>query len=168
MQELNNISKHIFELLHEHDCVIIPDFGGFVANYLPARLDELNNRVFPPSKHLLFNKNLINNDGLLAHRISSEEGVSYESALEKLAAYAKALEETKGIKIDRTGIIWLKAHTRSKSKKKGVYQGKGWQIRVVDDIDNNFELFKMIYKLYSLENPTVEPIYNSYPTTIKL
>ena len=86
----------------------------------------------------------------------------------QLASYAKALEEAKGIKIDRTGIIWLKAHTRSASKKKGVYQGKGWQIKVIDDINKNFELFKMIYELYKLENPTTEPIYNSYPTTLKL
>ncbi len=86
----------------------------------------------------------------------------------QLAAYAKALEETKGIKIERTGIIWLKAHTRSNSKKKGVYQGKGWQIRQVDKIEENFELFNMIYKLYSLENPTIEPIYNCYPTTLKI
>ena len=86
----------------------------------------------------------------------------------QLSAYAKGLEEAKGIKIERTGIVWLKANTRSDSKKKGVYQGKGWQIKVVDDIEKNFELFKMIYKLYSLENPTTEPIYNSYPTTIKL
>jgi len=86
----------------------------------------------------------------------------------QLAAYAKALEETKGIKIDRTGIIWLKANTRSASKKKGVYQGKGWQIKVIDEIDYNFDLFQTIYKLYSLENPTVQPIYNSYPTTLKI
>lgn len=86
----------------------------------------------------------------------------------QLASYAKALEESKGIKIDRTGIIWLKAHTRSASKKKGVYQGSGWQVRIVDDIDKNFELFKMIYELYKLENPVTEPIYNSYPTTLKL
>ncbi len=86
----------------------------------------------------------------------------------QLASYAKALEESKGIKIDRTGIIWLKAHTRSASKKKGVYQGKGWQVRVIDDIEKNFNLFKLIYELYTLENPTTEPIYNSYPTTLKL
>ena len=86
----------------------------------------------------------------------------------QLAAYAKALEETKGIKIERSGIIWLKAHSRGPSKKEGVYQGKGWKIKVVDEIDYNFDLFKTIYKLYNLENPTVEPIYNSYPTTIKL
>lgn len=86
----------------------------------------------------------------------------------QLASYAKALGECKGVNIERTGIIWLKANTRSASKKEGVYQGNGWQIKVIDEIDHNFELFQMIYKLYSLENPTTEPIYNSYPTTLKL
>jgi len=86
----------------------------------------------------------------------------------QLSAYAKAIEEAKGIKIDRTGIIWLKAHTRSSSKKEGTYQGKGWQIKVIDDIDKNFELFKQIYNFYKLDHPTTEPIYNSYPTTLKL
>ena len=38
----------------------------------------------------------------------------------------------------------------------------------LDEIEYNFDLFKTIYKLYSLENPKVEPIYNSYPTTLKL
>ena len=86
----------------------------------------------------------------------------------QLAAYAKAIEETKNIKIDRTGIIWLKASTRSASKKKGIYQGKGWQIKNIDEIDYNFDLFQTIYKLYLLENPNTQPIYKSYPTTLKL
>ena len=86
----------------------------------------------------------------------------------QLASYAKALEESKGIKIQRTGIIWLKAHSRGPSKQKNVIQGKGWKVLQIDEIEENFELFKMIYKLYSLENPNTEPIYNSYPTTIKL
>jgi len=86
----------------------------------------------------------------------------------QLSAYAKGLEEAKGIKIQRTGIIWLKAHSRGPSKQKNVIQGKGWKVLQVDEIEENFELFKMIYKLYSLENPNTEPIYNSYPTTLKL
>jgi hypothetical protein len=86
----------------------------------------------------------------------------------QLAAYAKAIEEVKGIKIDRTGIIWLKASTRSSSKKTGSYQGKGWQIKVIDNIDYNFDLFQTIYKLYTLDNPTTKPIYNNYPTSLKL
>tara|TARA_B110000037_G_scaffold222947_1_gene300798 strand:- start:5452 stop:6234 length:783 start_codon:yes stop_codon:yes gene_type:complete len=86
----------------------------------------------------------------------------------QLAAYAKAIEEQKGIKIDRTGIIWLKASTRKTSAKDGVMQGKGWQVKVIDNIDENFRLFKLIYELYSLENKDVIPKYKTYPTSIKL
>ena len=86
----------------------------------------------------------------------------------QLAAYAKGMEEVRNQKIDRTGIIWLKASSRGPSKQKGVYQGKGWKIKVVDEIEKNFDLFQTIYKLYKLDNPTTEPIYQSYPTTIKI
>jgi len=86
----------------------------------------------------------------------------------QLASYATALEESKGIKIDRTGIVWLKAHSRGPAKNGKTMQGKGWKVLEIDEIEKNFELFEMIYKLYSLENPTVEPIYNSYPTTLKI
>ena len=86
----------------------------------------------------------------------------------QLAAYAKAWEEMFGQKIDRTGILWLKSSKRGPSKKEGMYQGKGWEVKQIDDIDENFELFKTIYSLYKLDNPTTEPIYNSYPTKVKL
>jgi hypothetical protein len=39
---------------------------------------------------------------------------------------------------------------------------------VIDEIEKNFELFKLIYRLYEIENPTTEPKFTSYPTTIKL
>jgi hypothetical protein len=86
----------------------------------------------------------------------------------QLASYAKGLEESRGIKIDRTAVLWLKAHSRGPSKQKNVIQGKGWKLLQIDEIDKNFELFKLIYKLYALENPNTEPIYNKYPTTIKV
>ena len=86
----------------------------------------------------------------------------------QLAAYAKAWEEMFGQKIERTGILWLKSSKRSAAKKDGVYQGNGWEIKQIDKIDENFELFQTIYSLYKLDNPTTEPIYNSYPTRIKL
>ena len=86
----------------------------------------------------------------------------------QLASYAKGLEESRGIKIDRTAILWLKAQSRGPSKQKKVIQGKGWKLLQIDEIDKNFEWFKLIYRLYELENPNTEPIYNSYPTTLKL
>ena len=86
----------------------------------------------------------------------------------QLASYAKGLEESRGIKIERTGILWLKAQSRGPSKQKKVIQGKGWKLLQIDEIEKNFELFKLIYRLYELENPNTEPIYNSYPTTVKV
>lgn len=86
----------------------------------------------------------------------------------QLAAYAVAMEECKGIKIDRTGIIWLKSSKRKESNKDGVYQGKGWEVKVVDNIEENFELFKLIYRLYRLDYPETKPIYKEYKTTLKL
>ena len=86
----------------------------------------------------------------------------------QLAAYAKALKETRNLEIQRTGVVWLKSSKRQTSNKPGVYQGKGWEIKIVDEIEYNFDLFQTVYKLYKLENPTTEPIYSSYPTTISL
>jgi len=86
----------------------------------------------------------------------------------QLAAYAKGLEESKGIKVERTGIIWLKAHSRGPSKQKNVIQGKGWKLLQIDDIETNFELFNSIYNLYRLDHPTTEPIYYKYPTKLKI
>lgn len=86
----------------------------------------------------------------------------------QLAAYAKSLKEHKGIEIQRTGILWLKSTKRSESKKAGEYFGKGWELKPVDEIEKNFELFKLIQKLYELENPVTAPVYSTYPTTIKL
>ena len=74
------ISKYIKDLLFVHDCVILPGFGGFVANYVPARIDENQNLVFPPSKAIGFNRNLIKNDGLLINRVAEAENLSYAEA----------------------------------------------------------------------------------------
>ena len=71
------IRNCIAELLSEHDCVIIPGFGGFIGNYAPARIDPVHHTFHPPSKQLLFNVNLRHNDGLLATRVSKELSISY-------------------------------------------------------------------------------------------
>ncbi len=112
---MSNISKHIYELLFEHDCVIIPGFGGFVANYLPAHFEDSTNQIYPPSKHLLFNKNLINNDGLLAHRISAEDTVSYDVALKKLSDFSDqiklALTNDKRYELQGIGVLFVKENS---------------------------------------------------------
>ncbi len=75
-----DISSYISELLFEHDCVIIPNFGGFICNYKPADIHPVLNTVSPPSKAISFNKNLQSNDGLLVNHISNTLGISFGAA----------------------------------------------------------------------------------------
>ena len=70
----------------------------------------------------------------------------------QLSAYATAWNETHDEKITRTGILWVKANTRGEGKGTKI-QGKGWELKVISDIDTNFEMFMNIYKIYKLENP---------------
>jgi len=75
-----DIGHCIPDLLAGHDCVIIPGFGGFIGNYSPAQIDPVHHAFRPPSKKLLFNVNLKQNDGLLATCVSNHYGASYEDA----------------------------------------------------------------------------------------
>lgn len=83
---MNNIDPIIKELLVLHDCVIFPGLGGFVAQYASSSISDNNLTFKPPFKQILFNKNLTNNDGLLANSISKEWGISYEESVEKLSS----------------------------------------------------------------------------------
>jgi len=76
-----NLSKYIAELLVKNNCVIVPNFGGFIANYNPAVIDELRHKIYPPSKRVLFNSNLLSNDGLLANYVSTQISKTYSESL---------------------------------------------------------------------------------------
>ena len=84
--------EYISDLLYLHDCVIIPDFGGFICNYTGAYIDETNGTICPPAKEILFNRNLTHNDGLLAGWIAARENIPYEKATQVLALFADDLK----------------------------------------------------------------------------
>lgn len=92
----------------------------------------------------------------------------YKSYDLQTAAYAKAWEEMGKGKIDRTGILWLKSKKRGEDPKGKTIQGKGWELKPIDDVENNYKLFQSVYDIYKIDNPKVEPIYNRFPTTVKL
>jgi hypothetical protein len=85
----------------------------------------------------------------------------------QLAAYVKAWNETHEQKIEEAGVIWLKSSKRS--LKEGKLQGNGWEIiQGNKTIDEYFNMFKNIYEIYITENPDQKPLFESYPTSIKL
>ena len=106
-----NINKHISDLLCEHNCVIIPDFGGFVANYESAFIDSRTNHMFAPKKSIVFNRSLKNNDGLLINEIAVGEGLTFKQAKKELDKYVLNLNESlslhKKVFIDEVGTLLL-------------------------------------------------------------
>jgi len=92
-----DVSKYIKELLFIHDCVILPGFGGFVANYKPANIDDNLNVGFPPSKAIGFNRNLSKDDGLLINRLAESENLNYSEAKKSVQFFAEDI----GVRIQR-------------------------------------------------------------------
>ena len=106
------INQYIKELLLLNDCVIIPEFGGFVANYKPASIE--NNQFFPPAKEIAFNNKLISNDGLLINYISDCEGINYFDAKQKLESFVEEtqlnLERSRNVYFEGVGYLHYDSH----------------------------------------------------------
>ena len=72
------IIKEIIELLHDNDCVILPNFGAFILKNKSAYIKD--DEFFPPSKFVSFNQMLSENDGLLYKYISKTKNITYDKA----------------------------------------------------------------------------------------
>lgn len=105
----NTIDTYISELLFLHDCVIIPNLGGFVGNNKSAILNESSGTIYPPSKEILFNKNLTTNDGLLISHIAIKESIRSNQAKELAEEYVKNINEKlkkiRTFRIEKVGLL---------------------------------------------------------------
>ena len=84
------MDHHLCDLLYEHDCVIVPGLGGFLASYQGASVHPVSHIITPPSRRIAFNVFLKQNDGLLANHVASDDGISYSEAVQKIERYAEA------------------------------------------------------------------------------
>ena len=103
------MEQSLIDLLYLHDCVVIPDFGGFVARRVSARLEE---GVFhPPTKQIVFNSYLKTQDGLLANHIAQKNNCTYERAneiiLNKVTQWLEDLQNGDTVDIKNVGTIVL-------------------------------------------------------------
>ncbi|MBL7953349.1 MAG: SPOR domain-containing protein [Flavobacteriales bacterium] len=107
------LERDLHDLLFEHDCVIVPGWGGFLAQYRPARLDQARHVIHPPSKDVGFNRHLLRNDGLLTDRIAKRDEVGFASANSiiegEVAAWRAALDSTGRLELPRIGIFYRDA-----------------------------------------------------------
>lgn len=91
---MESIVKHIDALLLQHDCVVVPKLGGFIAMYTSATLSASQNVATPPKKSFVFNRFLLHNDGLLAHEISAANTISYVEAVALLEQHVATIKST--------------------------------------------------------------------------
>ena len=80
-----SLAKHIELLLLDHDCVIVPELGTFIANHASACYNEDDDSLFlPPYRNICFNPNLVTNDGLLAQSYMNAYDASYPEAYKQM------------------------------------------------------------------------------------
>lgn len=78
------LEKHIETLLLDNDCVIIPNFGGFMAHPVHAHYEEQDQLYYPPLRTIGFNPQLTINDSLLAQSYVDVYDISYPEALRRI------------------------------------------------------------------------------------
>ena len=103
------LSTHIRTLLRDHDCVIIPDFGGLIADYAPARIHPVRHTLAPPAKRVAFNQSLTRNDGLLVDALSVKLNLSTAQARqmvrEAVARMQQELETNQRTELPGIGVF---------------------------------------------------------------
>lgn len=113
MLHYNQITNLIAELLFKHDCVIVPNFGGFVARSYHSNFNKGSNLLYPQSKHILFNKNLIHNDGLLVYALSQQNNMSVVDATKQLEDFKDYIQSLLSVKkrfeLTNIGLLYIDA-----------------------------------------------------------
>lgn len=112
---MKSVEELIGELLLRHNCVIVPSFGGFVAKQMSARIDFEHGTMLPPSKSLLFNRQLVNNDGLLINELAQANELTFDQASiqvrHKISGWNELLKQGGRIEIDKVGHLFYDAES---------------------------------------------------------
>ena len=102
-------NNHIYPLLKEYNCVVIPNFGSFVCRNISAKFSENHTQLLPPNKEIVFNKNLKENDGVLIKSISDLRNISYSESEKKINSWVKKINKKinsgKSISFQNIGLL---------------------------------------------------------------
>lgn len=79
-----SLARHIEILLLEHDCVVIPGFGGFITKAEEAKFLEQEWQMMPPYRTVRFNQALQANDGLLVQSYMNIYDASFPAAQKQM------------------------------------------------------------------------------------
>lgn len=98
------------QLLNRYECVILPDFGGFIVRDSPCNFNASKDRIKPATKHIFFNPHLTANDGLLYNEIQTAKACTYTEAVEwyqsVIAEYKQVIEDAGSRKFGELGTFF--------------------------------------------------------------
>ena len=109
------LANYISDLLYRYECVIVPNFGGFISNKIGAKINESSHTFYPPSKQITFNNHLNISDGLLVNYIASSENISFGKATSVIASSVASWKtdlKTKSLEIGSIGVLTLNEHNQ--------------------------------------------------------
>ncbi len=87
------LQRHIEILLLSNECVVVPDFGGFMTHEVSAQYDEEEQMFLPPLRTLGFNPQLCMNDSVLAQSYVEAYDISYPEALRRIEHEVRQIKE---------------------------------------------------------------------------
>ncbi len=106
-----NIEKYIESLLYRYNCLIIPDFGGFLMQPISAQFNPVSYEFIPPAKKLKFNAQLKSDDGLLIHYVMRAEGISFEASgvliQHMVSSWKNKLKKGRTVILENIGLFCL-------------------------------------------------------------
>lgn len=76
--------EHIEYLMLSNDCIVVPGFGAFIAQYTSSNNCAQNSTFTSPKRSISFNASINHNDGLLANSIAKKALIPYAEALKQI------------------------------------------------------------------------------------
>ncbi len=97
-------------LLNRFECVILPDFGGFIVRDSPCNFNVSKDKIKPSTKQIFFNPHLTANDGLLYNEIQTLNACTYSEAVDwyqsTISDYKQLIENTGSKKFGNLGTFY--------------------------------------------------------------
>lgn len=136
----------IKDLLYLNDKLVIPGFGGFVAQHTSAQIPTGKNIITAPGKYFIFDSALKEDDGILVQYISRLKSVTLQEAAgqvnDMVNGFMKKLDQGNTLVINQVGYFV--------KDEKGV-------IRFKRDEDQNFHPESFGLSPVGIRLPSVEP-----------
>lgn len=166
---MTTVQNHIKELLFEQDCVVIPDFGGFVTNFDCAKINSTNRFIAPPQKWLAFNALLKNDDGLLSNYIAQEENISLSQANLKVKTFVEDIKQY--LRFDESYSIEGLGTFSQNDEDKVLFQPKptnnfysesfGMEKIILKKPESSRNELQVVLKQNSVSNNTIQQIFST-------